>query len=387
MQSNGLKRKVLLFKSKNDHGEGSKMNRKEIQCDKCIHSFGNMCKKYSILSKPSYIKDAYKECEFFSSSTPLKVHISNETKNKVKGAVFGAVIADALGVPVEFSSRNERVTDPVKEMRAYGTYSQPFGTWSDDSSLLLCLVETIAEGYTLKGLAEKFVKYMFDAYMTPFDSVFDIGNATAKAIRNIKSGISPEKCGGTDISDNGNGSLMRILPLAFYIKDMPVDEQIRIIEEISSVTHGHPVSVLGCIIYIYVAINLFNGMDKNQAYISAIDFVKNNTAYKYENYFCTYDRVLSGDIASLKEDEIKSTGYVVDTLEASLWGFLNEKSYADCVFRVINLGGDTDTIACVAGGLAGIYYGFNTINDNWVQMLQKKEMIGEMVNKFCKFIK
>lgn len=363
------------------------MNRKEIQCDKCTFKSGMSCKKYSVLSKPSYIKNAYKECEFFLSNEPLEVNISNETENRVKGAVFGAVIADALGVPVEFSNRSERDADKVKEMRAYGTYSQPFGTWSDDSSLLLCLVETIAEGYTLEGLAEKFVKYMFDAYMTPFDSVFDIGNATAKAIRNIKSGISPEKCGGTGVSDNGNGSLMRILPLAFYIKDMPVSEQLRIIEEVSSVTHGHPVSVLACIIYVHIAINLFDGMDKKQAYISAIDFVKNNTAHKYENYFSTFDRVLNGDIASLKENEVKSTGYVVDTLEASLWGFLNEKSYTDCVFRVINLGGDTDTIACVAGGLAGIYYGFNAINDNWVQMLQKKEMIDEMVERYCQSVK
>ena len=131
----------------------------------------------------------------------------------------------------------------------------------------------------------------------------------------------------------------------------------------------------------------FDGMDKKQAYISAIDFVKNNTAHKYENYFSTFDRVLNGDIASLKENEVKSTGYVVDTLEASLWGFLNEKSYTDCVFRVINLGGDTDTIACVAGGLAGIYYGFNAINDNWVQMLQKKEMIDEMVERYCQSVK
>lgn len=337
------------------------------------------CNQYSKLKKPSYIFSAQKECTKYKNNDEIIISSSSDFERRVKGGLWGAIVGDSLGVPLEFSDRLSRRKDPVKEMRAHGTYNQPFGTWSDDSSMMLCLIETINEGFSLDLLAEKFVKFASEGYMTPHDKVFDIGNAVMKAINNIRNGISPAECGGTSEYDNGNGSLMRILPLAFYLKDK---SDIKMIECVSSVTHKHPVSVFACVFYIQMAIGLINGSDKQTAYQSAIEYIKTGTENKYENVYSVYERVIDGKISKYREDTIKSSGYVVDTLEAALWCFLNTKSYSECIFKAINLGGDTDTIACIAGGLAGIYYGIENINNNWIQVLAKKKEINLIIDSF-----
>lgn len=313
-----------------------------------------------------------------------EIAVRNDYENMIKGGIFGAVLGDAVGVPVEFSSRLQRKQDPVREMRAYGTYNQPAGTWSDDSSMLLCLVESITEGFSLEGLADKFIRYAYQDYMTPNGELFDIGNTVLKAIERMKIGISVKNCGGKNENDNGNGSLMRILPLAFYLKDKPTEQRIKTIEDVSSLTHAHPRSKLACIIYIQTAIELLNGKNKNKAYISAVDFVKTELNKDYGKEFCNFEDILNGTIAGRSEDSIKSGGYVIDSLEAAMWCFLNEKSYSDCIFRAVNLGDDTDTTACIAGGLAGIYYGFKSIDDSMIQKLARLDMLNSLTDDFSR---
>ncbi len=313
----------------------------------------------------------------------------NNLENKIKGGIFGAVLGDSLGVPVEFKRREKLKENPVREMRGYGTHHQPAGTWSDDSSMLLCLVENIIEGFSLEGLADKFVKYDDYGYMTPYDEVFDIGYTVSKAIRKIKLGISVKHCGCNDVFDNGNGSLMRILPLAFYLPNQPTKKQIKTIEDVSGITHAHEISKLACIIYVKMAMELYGGKEKNSAYLSAIDFVKTNLSEKYREYFLTFEDVLNGNIIKIQQELISSGGYVLDTLTASIWCFLNTDNYFDCVFDAINLGDDTDTTACVAGGLAGIYYGFESIysaKPDYIEKLAKIEMLNSLVDDFALFI-
>lgn len=337
------------------------------QCKKCkywIKANALNCMKYEKSKKPSYVLSAVKECPEFKSADKIAISIKSDTESRLKGGLWGAITADALGVPVEFSDRNSRKKDPVKEMRAYGTYHQPFGTWSDDTSMLMCLVESISEGFSLEKLSEKFVAFAENGHMTPYGVVFDIGNAVSRAITNIKAGINPIECGGISEYDNGNGSLMRILPLAFYLKDSSATELIKTVTDVSAITHRHPISVLACIFYVKMAIELFNGKDKSTAYKSAAEFVITELSTEYQPTFKVFERILNGKIDSEKEKNINSSGYVVDSLEAAVWCFLNTKSYSECVFSAINLGGDTDTIACIAGGLAGIYYGLESISDN-----------------------
>jgi ADP-ribosylglycohydrolase len=128
--------------------------------------------------------------------------------------------------------------------------------------------------------------------------------------------------------------------------------------------------------------NLLDGKDKLDAYHLTIDYSKNFLSDSYSGIFQKYDRVLNGSIQRTKIDKIQSSGYVIDTLEAALWCFINTKSYSECIFQAINLGGDTDTIACIAGGLAGIHYGLRNIPVNWIQTLAKKHNINSMIDKF-----
>jgi ADP-ribosylglycohydrolase len=196
-------------------------------------------------------------------------------------------------------------------------------------------------------------------------------------MKNILSGISPREAGGRSMENNGNGSLMRILPLLFYIDAFVKDENKKfdLIEEVSSITHGHIIAIVCCYIYIDFNIMLLSGLNFKDAY-AAIQSQKS----KYKNHLSSeeykyFERILEGDLNLLIEDEIKSDGFVIHTFEASLWCLLKSNSYKETILRAVNLGLDTDTVAAIAGGSAGIYYGFNTIPQNWIDDLIKKEEV------------
>lgn len=291
---------------------------------------------------------------------------------------MGVCVADALGVPVEFQSRAAIAKSPVTTMQGYGTYNQPPGTWSDDSSLTFCLAESLCSGYSLEDIAALFCRWYNDAYWTPYNEVFDVGNATATAIRRLLLGVTPLEAGGTDDRSNGNGSLMRILPLAFLYKSLPFPELIQRVHQVSQITHAHPKSQIACGIYISIAICLLQGLEPKAAYLQGIENVKET--YSQEPYLLEMtnyrlERIMNGEIAEATEDSIYSSGYVLHTLDASLWCLLTTSSYAEAVLKAVNLGEDTDTTAAVTGGLAGIYYGFDAIAQEWVNQIARKDDI------------
>lgn len=357
-------------------------------CKKCKwYIKGDMlhCSKYmEDEEKPRYVISPSKECPRFSSAKPLNIEVVSSEDNILLGGIFGFIVGDALGVPVEFSTREERNMDMVGEMRAYGTYHQPYGAWSDDTSLMLCLIESLIEGYSAQNLANKFIAYYREGYLTPYGKLFDIGNATRSAIENMIVGKEPIKCGGNTEYDNGNGSLMRILPLAYFLKKKNLDDRMQMIEDVSAFTHRHKRSKLACIMYVELAINLINGLDKVKAYEDMVKFIKRYCVEKYKDEFIHYERVLAGQIVNCNRNDIKSSGYVVDTIEAVIWALIKGEGYKNTVLSAINLGGDTDTIGALTGGLAGIYYGIKEIPINWIECLGEKEKIYEMIKLFNK---
>lgn len=356
------------------------------QCETCTNYIkGNAfhCNCYDSERKPKYVLFPEKECPDYDNNSPIDLNIQNDRENKIYGGLFGFCVGDAIGVPVEFSTREEREKDPVKEMRAYGTYHQPFGTWSDDTSLTICLIDAINRGYSIKKVAENFANFYEKGYFTPYGEVFDIGNSTRNAIIEICAGTSPIDCGGRAEIDNGNGSLMRILPIAFYGKKLSGQELIQLTEEVSSLTHGHNRSKLACIFYVEFAIQIILGYEKEKALDRTIDFINSNCVKAYSGEFENFKKILSKKIVNLTKDEIKSSGYVIDTLEAVLWTFFHADGYRDTILKAINLGGDTDTIAAIAGGIAGIYYGLNDIPQEWLQSIAKKEELYQMFEQFC----
>ena len=206
-------------------------------------------------------------------------------KDKLKAGILGHLTGDALGVPVEFKSRDYLKNNPVREMIGYGTYNQPPGTWSDDSSLTLCLLESLTKGYDLDDQAEKFVDWLYEAYWTARGETFDVGNTSRNSIQNLKKGINPLEAGAGGEYDNGNGSLMRILPLAFYLRDKSPSQRLKITAEASSLTHSHPRSILGCFIYLDFAIRLIEGTELKTAYKQSQKEIKNLFAQaKYTKY-------------------------------------------------------------------------------------------------------
>lgn len=317
----------------------------------------------------------------------------NDLENMLYHSLFGFCVGDALGVPVEFSTREERKADPVCSMRAYGTHNQPAGTWSDDTSLMLCLIDAINQGYSIQKVADNFINFYQNGAFTAYGEVFDIGNATRDAIEKMCAGKNPVACGGMSDLDNGNGSLMRVLPLAFYGMRMKDVKLISLIENISSLTHGHVRSRFACIFYVRFIIQLLKEKMKDKAEQNAKEAALDGTIeymkrYCYESYskeWPYFERILSKKILDLSENEIRSTGYVIDTLEAALWAFFHGHSYREVVLKAVNLGSDTDTVAAVAGGLAGLYYcSGDTIPEEWLQSIAKKEELYQMFQTFYK---
>ncbi|WP_294281028.1 ADP-ribosylglycohydrolase family protein [uncultured Chryseobacterium sp.] len=305
-------------------------------------------------------------------------------KNTVKAGIFGVCIGDALGVPVEFKKRADLKRAPVTNMQAFGSWNQPKGTWSDDSSLTLCLAESLTKGYDLEKIGESFVKWVKYGHWTAHGKLFDIGGTTRHSIARLIKGESARFSGNIFEEDNGNGSLMRILPVAFYLKDEEnIESLYRTVKEVSSITHGHFRSVFACFVYVVFAIELIKGKNKQEAYIytqkMALEFAEGQRFNPKEIQLFT--RILYNDISQYPENEISSSGYVLHSLEASLWCFLNSESYSEAVLKAVNLGEDTDTTGAITGGLAGLYYGFGSIPEEWVAQLVRKDDIEKLCMK------
>ena len=310
--------------------------------------------------------------------------------NKALDALLGVAVGDALGVPFEFRSRQQMADDPITEMIGYGTYSLPKGTWSDDSSLTFCLAESLVGGYDLIDMASKFIAWKNENYWTPRGKVFDIGLTTSRAISRLQMISDRDKLGQIqrlkyqgDEYDNGNGSLMRIMPLLFYIKGKPIKEQFEIIWHVSALTHRHIRAAMCCLIYLRLAEHLLNGMEKVAGYLK---MQKEILAFWDEMSFAERERehfskIIQSDIRKVPQAEIMSGGYVMESIEASLWCFLKNENYSDTVFKAINFGHDTDTTAAIVGGLAGLYYGAENIDENWINSLARLQDILELGNQ------
>jgi ADP-ribosyl-[dinitrogen reductase] hydrolase len=266
-------------------------------------------------------------------------------------------------------------------MVGYGTHSQPPGTWSDDSSLMFCLIESLCVGYDVEDIAKKFVKWYGSGYWTPYGRVFDIGNATLEAIHRLQQGCEPIKAGGKTEYDNGNGSLMRILPLGYYLlEEKDVEIRFNIVKDVSSITHAHLRSIMACFIYTEIAIALIKGKTLNNAIDESRCVFE--LMFKDNPEKIHFKRILDMQINRLPEKDIYSSGYVIHSLEASLWCLYNSKSYKEAVLMAVNLGDDTDTTAAITGGLAGIIFGEESIPLEWIDLLARKHDILKLCKAF-----
>ena len=319
--------------------------------------------------------------------------------DKVKAVVIGHAVGDALGVPVEFISREELKEKPVIGMQGYGTYPMPKGTWSDDTSMSLCALDTFGEGkINFDKVMLNFARWYYEDLFTPTGEMFDVGNTCSFAIeRYMKENISWRECGLTDERYNGNGSLMRIHPFVLYTfqLDTNIKTKIEIIELASALTHAHPRSKMACGIYAFVLWELlddthqFRGKEAIRRGLR-----KARRYYMGDPEFDFFSLKLCRQIADIDhiwedpdtfhratEKDIISDGYVVHSLEAAIWCLYTTNSYKDCVLKAVNLGDDTDTTAAIAGGLAGARYGYDDIPQEWKDTLIKRDYIESLCEK------
>ena len=257
-----------------------------------------------------------------------------EKQNCFLSALFGFAIGDAMGVPFEFKTRG---SFHCKGFTEYGTHNQQLGTWSDDTSMVLATLDALSNAKPsskddwLIAMMKNFEKWCFENAFTAHDNVFDCGNTIYGAIKRFHNGTNIHECGYNQEYNNGNGALMRIFPLAF------LDVSDKQIDACAGLTHSNDFNLLCCEYYIKMFRYMVLG-DKSE------------------------EKTLLADIQylkSLSEEDIKSSGYVFDTLKASLWSFCTSNSYTEAILKAVNLGEDTDTIAALTGALAGGYYGFS----------------------------
>ncbi len=302
-------------------------------------------------------------------------------QNRILGGLWGSLVGDALGVPVEFKDRATLRADPVNDMRGFGSHHQPPGTWSDDGALTLCTVDSLLYAeFDTQDMGRRFVRWMKEEYWTATGVVFDVGGATADALMRIAKGVPAEQAGGRDEYANGNGSLMRVLPVALRFAAGPMDQLADRLERASAITHGHVRSRLSCAFYGFVIRELLQGQKPEAALHAARTALVSWDESAVDSIH--FRHVLKDNLIALPEGEVVSTGYVLHTLHASLWCLLTTSSFEECVLRAVNLGGDTDTTGCVAGGLAGVYYGVDAVPDRWKNALPRREDLTQLFQHF-----
>ncbi len=302
---------------------------------------------------------------------------------RVKAIVFGHAAGDAVGGPVQFQERAAFDQFPVTDMTPFYSGVFPKGAWSDDTSMSLCAMDALAKyGLDFEKVMENFRKWLDENEFTPTGMTFDVGRACATAIRRSYFGIPAEECGCRNEYENGNGSLMRIYPFSLYLRysDLTLDEKIDLIHRSSAITHAHPRSCIGCGIYTFVLWELLENPTKQ----GIKDGLKKAEAYyQIHPEIQHYRRLFEKGFASLPRDEIKSSGYVVDTLEAAVWCALTTDNFRDCILKTVNVGLDTDTVGAVVGSFAGLLYGYDGIPEDWRNSLCRKEYLEELGKAFC----
>ncbi len=298
------------------------------------------------------------------------------TKQTIEGALWGLLIGDALGVPYEFHGAADLPPKAALEMvppagfrRAH--VSVPPGTWSDDGAQALCLLASLLahDGLDLDDLGRRFLNWDEHGYMAVGGHVFDIGVQTGRALRALRDGATAAEAGPSDERANGNGSLMRVLPLALWHRGSDA-ALVELAHRQSRVTHGHPRSWVCCALYCLWA----RRMDEGAADPWAAAARDLRGIYRDHPSAAILTHELESSVRPDDEDvTVSGSGYVVDCLRSARWA-VAQGSYEDVVKAAIALGNDTDTTACVAGGIAGLRDGLDAIPRRWREALREPEL-------------
>ena len=307
---------------------------------------------------------------------------------KIKNALMGFIVGDMVGVPYEFTPREDLIDNPIenigKNLKPDRRHNVPFGAWSDDTSLIIATIDSIIKkkSVDIVDIFSNFWAWYHNGYFTYDDNLpFDVGQSTSQAIIFRRSGVDydfgkPE--------NNGNGGLMRILPIIFFTKNEENKEEI--IKEVVSITHSHSISIISAIIYANIFWNLLAGISISDSLSNAL---ASGELYSIKELGWTkkmYQETFSNTInyKKMNKKNIKSTGYVVDTLSCVFWAVHNFNNYNNSMLNIINLGGDTDTICALSGAVLGFVYG--KIKWSWKMKLVKRRYLNSLISDFLNIL-
>lgn len=312
----------------------------------------------------------------------MKIGNNYDIENKLCGGLFGLLIGDAIGVPYEFKEKNEirsQDIDIIPKNLKNKTYPNvKFGTWSDDGAQSLILLSSLLDNNSLNltDFLNRLVKWLDTGYMSIDNYTFDVGIQTSMYLNTYKKKRKFEIEESPNEYQNGNGSLMRCLPLALWHTGSN-HELIHLAHKQSLVTHPHLRSQVCCALYCLIARNIIFGLSPKTAFEKSKKELIN--IYIRNSYFDALNE-LENHILSYDMNKCHGSSYVVDSLMSALL-CLNKRNYSDIVKMAISFGNDTDTTACIAGGLAGITYGFRGIPNTWVSGLRGKEIVYPLLQR------
>lgn len=291
--------------------------------------------------------------------------------DRSRGALIGLAIGDALGTTLEFKRPGS--FEPITDMVGGGPFSLKPGEWTDDTSMALCLAESLVEKAAFDPLdqMQRYVRWRRDGHYSVKGYCFDIGNATSAALNRFEQSGEPYS-GSTDPYSAGNGSIMRLAPVAMAFANDPM-EAIRLAGESSRTTHGAQTCMDACRYMAGLIVGAIAGMSKRE--LLRIAYAPESGAWDAEPLCDQVAEVAGGSFLRKEPPEIRGSGYVVESLEAALWAFANSDSFEQGALLAVNLGDDADTTGAVYGQIAGAYYGAGAIPPRWIERLAMREQI------------
>jgi len=303
----------------------------------------------------------------------------NLQKRKAQGSMLGLAIGDALGAPVEFLFRDR--FEPVSGYRGGGKFDVQPGEYTDDTAMALSLAQSLIDcnGTDQYDQLRKYSAWFDEGYMSAAGRSIGCGKTVLRALMRFKAHQCSE-CGNTRLKKGaGNGSLMRIAPVAIYYRHS-LKTAMEMAAKSSYTTHGLKVCADACMLYTGLIVGALHGMSKEtllaRNYFAVLQSLL--PAYRFEPEVC---EVMEGSYKTKSRDAIKSGGYVIDTMEAALWAFYHTESFDRGVLQAVNLGHDADTVGAVYGQLAGAFYGIEGIGEVYVDGLIKRGEIKEISDR------
>jgi len=300
-----------------------------------------------------------------------------DTQNKYRGALLGLAVGDALGTTLEFRAPGS--FEPISDMIGGGPFSLKPGQWTDDTSMALCLAESLVEkeGFDPVDQLERYLKWWKKGYLSSTGSCFDIGGTVSKALMKFIFKPGPD-CGPTDEHSAGNGSIMRLAPVPLFYALHPEDA-IRFSAESSLTTHGTITCIDGCRYFGGLIAGAISGASKDELLSGWYSPFPGGWR---DNPLCPeIGEIAAGSFKTRMPPEIVGSGYVVRSLEAALWAFYHGETFREGALLAVNLGNDADTTGAIYGQLAGAYYGEEGIPKGWLRRLALRDLIESLADR------